>query len=764
MVRALLAMLLLLFACGRPSGALTEPPVATARNPDVILVTLDTTRADRLGAYGYAAAQTPTIDRLAAGGVRYARAYSTLPLTIPSHSAMFTGKWPFHLNIRENGDNLLADGFTTLAEHFSAAGYDTVASVAAFVTTRRWGFSQGFEVFFDQMPEGGSRNYWHTERGGDLVVDDALKVINDHPTGTPLFAWVHLYDAHNPYQSHPGQAAELAARPYDAELAFVDAQIERLVSATSGRDVIFVLVGDHGEALGEHDEATHGLFTYDATQHVPWIISGAGIKPGVVEAPVSTVGLAATVAHAAGLPPMEGVDVGPQPAADSAIYAESYQLVGRFGIAPHRAVVEGNWKLIATPEPELYDLLADPAERNNVAGQHPDEVKKLQARLEALGASPPTGASQLDAETISQLAALGYVSSGPSSGVDPLSLPDPKRYTELLKLLLSVDARPPSGPDEALELFQRAVAMKPDALEPRMRQLPVLSRLGRQEEARALMEETAALFPDSARVWVSLSGMALSERDAVGGLEYARKAISAQPTDPGAQEQVVTALLASGQVEQALTEGEVFFGQNPKNHGLAAVLGRAYLSARRFDEAVQRLAVAVEAPNPRHGVRTQLAWLMIAAKHPELAMPLLDAELDDYPRYPNAHRLLAEIYGRDRLWAQQLPHLEELARQRRHDFRAQLQLAQCQFNLKEYVLARRSLDEAMALAADDPDVLLLHANLLAKEGRREEGMEVFKRADALNTERVTRSGLPVVPTQPAPDDLPGPLPEAGATP
>lgn len=738
-------LLLLLAACRGSSTVLTTPPVATVANPDVVLFTVDTTRADRLGAYGYPKAATPTIDALARSGVRYARAYSTLPLTIPAHASMMTGLWPFHHHIRENGDNLLTDDFTTLAERFQQAGYDTGASVAAFVTTRQWGFAQGFDAYYDYLPESDEKNYWHTERPGNLVVDDALKWMDGHPPGTPVFLWVHLYDAHAPYVAHDGQPEELRARPYDAELSFVDAQIQRVLDAFQGRDPLVVVIGDHGESLGEHGERAHGLFNYDATQHVPWIISGAGVKPGVVEAPVSTVSLTATLLHAAGLPVPEGLDAGVAPSEGGTIYAETWQLASRLRMAPHRTVVDGNWKLIATPRPELYDLLKDPGELTNLADQHADLVAQLTGRLDQLGATPPgTGSSTMDADTISQLAALGYMASGDQKGLDLATLPDPKDYLDVIKMMENLEAESHGDPEKALAIFQEVVRRKPDVLEPRMRQVPLLVRLERQDEARALMEETANRFPDSPKVWLSLASMTLADGDKVGALDMARRAVTASPTDAAAQEMLVDLLFQSGQDKDGLAQATVFMEQNPRNFGLAAVLGRYHLFHQQFQEAVKYLAVAVAAPNPKRGARTQLAWLAIAAGEQQDAFPLLEAELKDYPRYVRAHKLLASLYGHSQSWAQQLPHLEAVMEGAPGEVAAMIATAQCLFNLREYGRARKLIDQALTLAPDEPDVLLLHANLLAKEGKKDEGKVVYERANALHTARLKATGRPLV--------------------
>ncbi len=728
----------LLAACSGGPETLAEPVVVKGKTPDVVVITLDTTRADRLGSYGYAAAKTDTMDQLANAGIRFENAYSPLPLTIPSHATMFTGLHPYNHNIRNNGDNVLAPEFTTLAEILQQQGWATAASVAAFVTTRQWGFGQGFDAYFDSLPEDSDRNYWHTERSADLVVDDALNWLAGQPEDKPVFLWVHLYDAHYPFVLRGDYAETMKDRPYDGELAFVDDQIGRLVEAFEGRNVLWSLIADHGESLGDHDEQTHGLFAYNATQHVPWIISGAGLPSAVVKEPVSTADLTPTLLRMLSLPVPAGLDGKPQPGSPTVPYAESYQLSERFRLAPHRAVVDGNLKLIATPKPELYDVLADPGEKKNLAAERPDDVARLQKLLDGMNAKPPSAkGTTLDADTLSQLAALGYVSGGGDEDIDPLTLPDPKDYQPLLagvsKLEHGAEGR---SPEELLAELDRLIALKPDTFELRMRKLPVLAKLNRRDEARAFAEETATIFPTRARVWVTLASMALREGDLESGLAYARRGVEAEPTEGAAHEAVVEALFRLNRPDEALAESAAALKVDPKNYGVAALLGQHYLKKQDFKNAESNLRLAVSAPSPRRGARYQLALLALGADVRSDAYDLLEAEVREYPGYQVARRILSKMYADDQRWAEQQQHIAFLARANPNDGMIARGLAQCLFNLKDYAGARAVLDNVLLLSPEDPDVLLLHANLLAKEGLREEGMKVLAQANAANEKRI----------------------------
>lgn len=737
-------LLLLASACSgsEPAGGAAPKAPGAADRPDVVLITLDTTRADRIGAYGYANAKTDTIDALAGKGTRFENAYSPLPLTIPAHATMMTGLMPYHHGIRANGDNVLDAKYVTLAESLHDAGYATAASVGAFVTTRQWGFAQGFDAYYDSMPEGESadKNFWHTERGGDTVVDDALGWLAGQPEDKPVFLWVHLYDAHFPYVARGAYAESMSDRPYDAELAFVDDQVGRLVEAFEGRHVVWALVGDHGEALGEHGELTHGLFTYNATQHVPFILSGSGIAAGVQKEAVSTADVTPSILQAIGLPVPDGLDGVPQPGRTDAPYAESYQLADRFKIAPHRMVVDGTLKLIDTPRPELYDLVADPHEHTNLAESRPDDVTRLRKLLTDKNAAAPSGAAvAMDAETQAQLAALGYIAPVPGA-VDYAALPDPKDFKAFFEKLRKIEgAAGRSRPEEMLAMVDEAVALKPDAFELRMRRVNLLARLGRLDEARTYVQALSKEFGDKPQVWVTLASIAAQEHQPEQALEYARQALQRDAKSPSAQEVEIQSLFELKRMDEGLALATKYADENAQNYGVAGLLGQYWMKRQDYIKAEKYLRVAVAGPNPRRAARSQLALLAVAAGVRPDAYALLDAEVKDFPGNIMARRMLVKLYGEDQRWLDQRPHAEAIARAFPKEAGAQRQLAQCLFNLADYVAARQVLNHALELGPEDPDTLLLHANLLAKEGKKDEGYAVFQKATALNEARVAEA-------------------------
>ncbi|MBK9369294.1 MAG: sulfatase [Deltaproteobacteria bacterium] len=292
------APLLALMACADP-------------RPSILLVTLDTTRADRLGPYGYMLAQTPTLDALAAQGVVYTRAYATCPLTIPSHASLFTGRTPPSHGVRDNGDYVLPETAITLAERFAEAGWRTAAFTAAFPTQARWGLNQGFERYHDPLRRLPTQLDWSDQRAADEVITDALATLPGlAKDGEPLFVWVHLFDAHWPYEPPEPALSAHPGRPYDGEITFADAELGRLIAwfdeARPGG--VVVITADHGEGLGDGGERTHGFLLHDGTVRVPLIVRAPGLTAlGRVDDPVSHIDVAPTLLNLAGLPLHDGL-------------------------------------------------------------------------------------------------------------------------------------------------------------------------------------------------------------------------------------------------------------------------------------------------------------------------------------------------------------------------------------------------------------------------------------------------------------------------
>ncbi len=490
---------------------------------NLLVITLDTTRADRIGCYGYRTAATPILDQLAARGVLFENAYTACPVTLPSHSTMFSGLTPREHGVHHNGIGKLDSQIPTLADMLRSRGYETGAFVGAFVLNRKFGLDRGFREYDDFTGAELANNQVHRRRGGQLVVDAALAWL-ERRDSRPFFCWVHLFDPHAPYRPREELfGPRFTTSPYDAGIAFADQQIGRLVDyldrhELSGRTLI-VVVGDHGEGLDEHAEHEHGHMLYNSTLRVPFIISNPSrCKAGhrVTQA-VSLVDLLPTLQECLGSERAEnltgrslaaalrGESIAPRPC-----YAETDVPYLEHRWAPQRCLVTEEWKYIRSPRPEVYDLLRDPAELHNLAESRPESLEHLEtllAELEA-GLHPRRAANvQLSPAERRSLASLGYVASHHDDEDDRArqSLPDIKdrlRYHEAVE-----DASrllDENRPQEALAALEDVVAAVPDYLPARMFLGEALAKSGKLDEALQVFRALAELDPKHGEVHARL--------------------------------------------------------------------------------------------------------------------------------------------------------------------------------------------------------------------------------------------------------------------
>ena len=524
---------------------------------DVVVVTMDTTRADHIGCYGYADALTPTLDQWASEGVRFDAAVSPAPMTLPSHSTLFTGLEPYHHGVRNNGEFRLDSRFDTLAVRLSRAGYQTGAFVSAFVLDARFGLARGFDHYDDAVtPARDAAFGLHNERSAEAVTEAALGWLAQRDPARPVFLWVHYFDPHHPYAPPAPYAARFAANLYDGEIAYMDAQLGRLrqyFAAPSRRNrTLIIAAGDHGEGLGEHLEGTHTRLIYDATQHVPLIIWCPGAAPRahvVADAAVGLVDITPTVLDVLGLPPLAGIDGESLRAAarkpECAVYMETMATYLENGWAPLHGLRTVKDKFILAPKPEYYDLQRDPKELNNLFGTTAPRARTaisemmadLGKRLEGTPSAEAIAAAamELDAESRRRLQALGYVGGAPPEG-DHRQL-DPKDMMPIWNQYLKVhDLVEERNYAAAIELGKKALAVSPRDrgllqqlgkayalsdqpaeaetvlrryLEIRGDQnvllllAQVLIRVGRLEEASVLLDQASALEPEHGGVLIA---------------------------------------------------------------------------------------------------------------------------------------------------------------------------------------------------------------------------------------------------------------------
>ncbi|MEQ8766599.1 MAG: sulfatase-like hydrolase/transferase [Planctomycetota bacterium] len=516
--------------------------------PSVLLVTIDTLRADRLGCYGYEGADTPNLDALAERGVQFLSAMSQSQTTLPSHTTILTGALPPYHGVRANGLYVLEPDVETLAERFRAKGYRTGAIVASVVLDKSYGLDQGFESYDDAIVDPtrkhqpGERMESQFERRGDEITRLAKQWIDEHD-GEPWFLWVHYYDPHFPYAA-PGELGEaFKSRPYDGEVAYADRQVGELIDH-AGDEALVVVTSDHGEGLGDHEE-THRLFIYEPLIHVPLLIAGPGVEAvGRTAGVVSSIDIAPTLLDHCDVPPgglvsqgrslepvLRGEDL---PAGDPA-YAENVHVFHTYGWSPLYGLRDVRYKFIEAPEPELYDLQQDPGESNNLAAAEPDRLSAYRERLQELMQKTQrrlSNSRELSAEDRARLASLGYVHAVPTGEAEEV-LADPKdmaRFVPLIRKIpmfirtrnapamrqavpqleefLSLNPKNAVGherlgqvlaaldrPEEADEHFQSAIDLTPDFFRPYQSWGEVLLERGEEDRARELLEKATELAP-----------------------------------------------------------------------------------------------------------------------------------------------------------------------------------------------------------------------------------------------------------------------------
>jgi len=416
----------------------------------VVVVTIDTLRADRLGCYGYTRIETPNLDKLASGGALFENAISQAPLTPPSHASIFTGTYPVVHKVRNTGGFVLNSKYTTIAEVLQQKGWDTAAFIGAAVLKKNFGLDQGFALYDDQMPREAGRDVSteYPERSAAAVVDRALSWLGSRPGGKPFFLWVHVFDPHTPYNPPTPFREKYSGQPYDGEVAYTDQQLGRLFDAIDKQNTLVVVLSDHGESLSEHGEYEHGVFLYDSTLRIAFLLSGPDIPKGLrVKQQVRSIDVLPTVLGLLGIktpPEAQGVNLEPvfagREVRTTYSYSETLFPKINLGWTELRAIRTKRWKYIRAPKPELYDLENDPGESTNVIGNFPKEAAELEARLKVViggDTGPEKVESQMTSQaTMEQLRSLGYVG-GASQGEYELTGQgvDPKDRLGILKLL-----------------------------------------------------------------------------------------------------------------------------------------------------------------------------------------------------------------------------------------------------------------------------------------------------------------------------------------
>ena len=706
LLAALLPTLLLAGCGGEPAG-----PAAgeTSREPrSLLLLTLDTTRADHLEPYGAAAGATPALADLARGGIVFERASAVSPLTLPSHATLLTGLYPPQHGLRNNGSHHLPASVTTLAERFREHGLRTAAFVSAAVLERRYGLDQGFGVYDDDLG-GGREARMVVERPAAATVDAALAWLAGLGAGERFFLWVHLFDPHASYAPPAPWSERFAGRPYAGEIAYMDAEIGRLLAdprLDPAAGTAVAAIADHGESLGEHGEETHGLLAYEATLKIPWILRLPGDPQGRRAArPASQIDLVPTLLDLFGLEPeppsaLPGISLLAEGEGDDRpLYAESLLPYFAYGWSQLKVLRRGDLKVVEAPEasppaPELYDLSRDPEERENLFERRAEgrELARHLARLaDEMGQTEAT--LPVDDATAERLRSLGYVAAAGGEGTErPGGRPDPRAVIDLHhllqqaedliaagdlataeRLLREIRARDPHNlkllddlaqvlvaadrRDEARKVLEEALGLAPghpaftlrlaemEGREERHRRARALAALGRWQEAEALWRELHREEPDAAAC-ANLAALALERRDWPAAREWAERAAALAPGHAAAWNSLGFALDELGRPREAAAAYERALAADPGYWQAAHNLGLLRLRGNDFAAAAAAFEEALRR-RPGHADSHFQLTLLYAGPlgDPRRALDHLDACLESAPEHPRAAQL-RELRGR----------------------------------------------------------------------------------------------------------------------
>lgn len=622
----------------------------------VILISIDTLRADHLPIYGYAAGSTPHIDALAREGVVFEDAYSQVPLTLPSHTTLLTGLLPPHHGVRDNMGFTLKPEHRTLATRLKAAGAATGAAISAYVLRRQTGISQGFDFYDDELEiKGGTESLGAIQRDGARAVASLTRWVDDHASGR-FFAFLHLYEPHSPYEPPP-EFDRFPAR-YDGEIAYADALVGRFLDHLKARGILdralVVLVSDHGEGLGEHGEAEHGIFLYREEMHVPLIVRLPGGARGGTRVR-GTVGLddvAPTILDLAGLPAggMDGHSLREAlvegTAKDERVYSETLFPRYHFGWSDLYAATEGSLRYIRAPRPELYDLGPDPHELKNLASSRAATAADMEHWLDARRgeAAAPEAES---AEVRRKLEALGYV--GVASAPPPEGdLPDPKdRIGSYEELKRGLALRQKGRDADAVPIFRKVLAENPRMLDAWEVLGTTLVRLGRAKEGIKALTRALEIDPGRATTHIALVRAYATAGRLDMALEHGKLAAA---TDPAQGYEVLAQLmLDEKRLDLAAEFARKSLAADPGRMMSHFVLGVTAQEAGRFEEAVGQFRQAEEAKKRRpnaivRGLHSRMATCLGYLGRNAEAEKEFRAEIEAIPYSREARQGLAALY------------------------------------------------------------------------------------------------------------------------
>jgi choline-sulfatase len=680
-------------------------------NANVVLITIDTTRADRLGCYGGDLEVAPVIDGLARRGVLFEQMQAAAPITLPSHTSMLSGLYPYHHGVRNNGMFALPGDVETLATVFHDAGYATGAFVSASVLARRFGLERGFDIYDDDL----SRGSHLTRRGvparrGDLTLEAALDWLGEVPEGNPFFCWLHLFDPHAPYDPPPEFKRRFPTDPYAGEIAFTDSLIGQVMEfledrGLSGNTFVHV-VADHGEAFGEHGERTHAILLHQATTKVPWIVVGPSVPTGErYQAATSGVDIAATVAALADVPvpngetadginvfAVEGTENGANQEREiiTEILLPKYQ----YGWAPLLGVRQGRWQLTRGAYSELFDLQLDPRELSNVSEREKTITAALEERLDTLTqvSSEDEVRLTLSRSELDQLAALGYIGSEATERQAP---PDPRAMIDAhVEFEAGRELVSQGDTDLALKALNGALDRDPGNVAMLTERARLYLRTGQLDDARRDFHRCLTLDPESATVFYGMAQIEIQDRNFDKALELAEIGSTKRGAFESLSVVKARALIGLGRLDDATLFVEERLATNPNDADLLGLRGDIFAHEGDIETAEEYFRMAVAEDALHAPSRFLLAELLKRNGRGAEAVAVLEDLLRIQPGNPRALAAIGDIKIQDSESA--VAYLEEAVRLDPKNYEALLNLGrvylQMGFGTKGEAMLRRAIE------------------------------------------------------------------------
>ncbi|HEV2984094.1 MAG TPA: sulfatase-like hydrolase/transferase [Vicinamibacterales bacterium] len=712
------------------------------RRLNVLLITIDTLRADHLGSYGYAPAQTPALDALAARGLRFAQATTVAPLTLPAHASLMTGTFPAYHGIRDNGGFYLDDGQVTLAKTLRARGYRTGGFVSAFVLDGRWGIGQGFDRYFDEFDLAKFRvdiGLDAVQRPGGETVSKAIEWLDQDPA-RPFLAWVHLYEPHAPYDAPEPIRVRFPPTmlgAYDAEIATVDIQVARLIDhvAAAGRldRTVVIVLGDHGESLGEHGEEQHAFFVYDATVRIPLIMAGPGLPARVVTDQVRIIDVMPTLLEVLGVDVPKAVQgrsllpLARGERLDLVALSETWYPRHHYGWSELTAIRDGRYHFIAAPRRELYDTQTDPGETHNLAQANASRTDAqeralldLVARTSATHAAPAP--RPVDPDVEQRLQALGYV----GSSISPRALEerprgDPKDKIALYNLLKQAGLDSVEGRiDEGISKVRQALSADPEIVEAFTMLGNMHGKANRQKESVAAYQQALALDPENQAAAFNLA-LAYKTAGRIDDSEAGfRRVLDLNPRDVKSTYQLADIWMQRGEFAKAEDALRHALTGKVERTALLTKLGECDIELKRYDDAERSLLEALKGKPDEPRAHYDLGLIYDARGEPARAITEYEAEIARNPKTYQAQFNLAKLLIASGRTADAVRHFEQAVDANPEFGSGFLYLAKARLDVGDLDGAEAAATKGMTLKPDADIAPLGHfvlADVYSRRGR-----------------------------------------------